>query len=149
VIAGNVDQHMPESVNYFEKMVKPHIDGQQIRYVGPVGMQQKIDLFSRAYGLLNPISWKEPFGMVLIEAMAVGCPVISFAQGSTPEVVSHGKSGFLVDDIDEMIQRIREIGSLDRKAIRAHVEENFSVRVMTEKYIAAYRQVIASSLATT
>ena len=146
VLAGTVDQYIPDSVNYFEHMIKPHIDGQQTRYIGPVGMQEKVDLFSRAYGMLNPIEWKEPFGMVVIEAMAVGCPVISFAQGAIPELVEHGKSGFLVHDLDEMIHCIGKIGSLDRKAIRAYVEKNFSVKVMTEKYTKAYRKEIKSSL---
>jgi len=142
VLAGTVDRHLPDAVNYFEQMIKPHLDGQQIRYVGPVGMQEKIDWFSRAYGMLNPIEWKEPFGMVVIEAMAVGCPIISFARGSTPELIAHGKSGFLVDDLQEMIHYIEKLESLDRKVVRAHVEQNFSVRVMAEKYTKAYRQSI-------
>jgi glycosyltransferase involved in cell wall biosynthesis len=142
VLAGTIDQHVPEAVAYFEQMIKPQLDGQQIRYVGPVGMQEKIDWFSRAYGLLNPIEWKEPFGMVIIEAMSVGCPVISFAQGSVPELVSHGKSGFLVDDLNEMIHYIGKLETLNRNVVRAHVEQNFSVRVMVEKYTKAYRQSI-------
>jgi glycosyltransferase involved in cell wall biosynthesis len=147
VLAGMVDQHLPDAVNYFEHMIKPHIDGRQIRYIGPVGMQEKIDLFSRAYGLLNPIEWNEPFGMVIIEAMAVGCPVISFAQGALPEIISHGKSGFLVNDVHEMLHYIEKIESLDREAIRAYVEQRFSVRVMAENYTRAYLQAIASSSA--
>ena len=144
ILAGTFDKHVPESVDYFDQVIMPQIDDQQIRYVGPVGMQQKIDLFSRAYGMLNPITWKEPFGMVIIEAMAVGCPVISYAQGSTPELVSHGKSGFLVDNMNEMLHYIDKIESLDRKEVRAHVEQNFSARVMTAKYTNAYRQTIKS-----
>lgn len=142
VLAGTIDQHVPEAVDYFEQLIKPQIDGEQIRYVGPVGMQEKIDWFSRAYGLLNPIEWKEPFGMVMIEAMAVGCPVISFAQGSTPELIDHGKSGFLVNDLNGMVHYIGKLESLDRDVVRTHVEENFSVRVMVEKYTKAYRQAI-------
>jgi glycosyltransferase involved in cell wall biosynthesis len=146
VLAGTVDQYVPDSINYFEHMIKPQLDGQQIRYVGPVDMQQKIDLFSRAYGLLNPIGWNEPFGMVIIEAMALGCPVISFVQGSIPELISHGKSGFLVDDMDEMLHYIEKIGSLDRNTIRAYVEQNFSAKVMVEKYTRVYHKVITASL---
>jgi hypothetical protein len=108
-------------------------------------MQEKVDLFSRAHGLLNPIEWNEPFGMVVIEAMAAGCPVISFAQGALPEIVSHGKSGFLVDNIHQMIHCIGDLKALDRKAVRAHIEHNFSVRVMAENYTRVYHQVIASS----
>jgi glycosyltransferase involved in cell wall biosynthesis len=89
VLAGTIDQHVQESVDYFEHMIKPHIDNQQIKYIGPVDMEQKIDLLSRARGLLNPIQWEEPSGMVMIEAMAVGCPVIAFARGAAPEIVAH------------------------------------------------------------
>src|SRR5204862_2640559 len=99
-------------------------------------------MLSRARGFLNPIEWEEPFGLVMIEAMAVGCPVISFARGAAPEIVVHGKSGFLAHDADEMAQLVLEIDKLDRKVVRAHVEQNFSVRRMTEKYIKVYKRVI-------
>jgi glycosyltransferase involved in cell wall biosynthesis len=101
VLAGTVDQHVQESVDSFEQVIKPHIDQQQVKYMGPVNMQQKIDLLSRARGLLNPIQWEEPFGMVMIEAMAVGCSVIAFARGAAPEIVAHRRSGFLVEEVEE------------------------------------------------
>src|SRR5689334_4644057 len=94
ILAGTVDRYAPEAAQYFEEMIKPHIDGQQVKYVGPVNIRQKIKLLSRAKGFLNPIVWEEPFGMVMIEAMATGCPVISFSRGAAPEVIVHGKSGF-------------------------------------------------------
>jgi glycosyltransferase involved in cell wall biosynthesis len=142
VLAGTIDQHTSESVDYFERMIRPQLDDQQIRYIGPVGTEQKIDLLSRARGLLNPIRWNEPFGMVMIEAMAVGCPVISFVRGAAPELVCHGESGFLVHDVDEMVSYISKVGTLDRHIVRKYVEKHFSVEKMVEKYIRAYRKVI-------
>ncbi|MBV9230685.1 MAG: glycosyltransferase family 4 protein [Chloroflexi bacterium] len=145
VLAGTVDCHLPEAVDYFEQKVKPQIDNQEVKYIGPVNMEQKIDLLSRARGLLNPIEWEEPFGMVMIEAMAVGCPVITFARGAAGEVVAHGKSGFLVQNVNEMVQYIANIGKLDRDVVRTYAEQNFSARVMAEKYVSIYKKVIVSS----
>ena len=99
-------------------------------------------LFSRARGLLNPIEWEEPFGMVMIEAMSQGCPVISFARGAAPEIVADQVSGFLVRTVDEMVERIPQIDTIDRNAVRMHFERNFSARVMAEKYTEVYKQVI-------
>lgn len=146
IIAGNVDQHLPEAVAYFEQQIAPQVDGQQISYVGPVNMQQKIDLLSRARGMLNPLQWEEPFGMVMLEAMALGCPVIVFARGAAPEIVAHRVSGFLVQNVDEMVQYIARIDELDRHIVRAYVEQNFSVRTMVEKYTSIYKRVSASKL---
>ncbi len=103
VLAGTIDHYTAARVTYFEEMVKPHIDQQQIKYIGPVNTQQKIDLLSRARGMLNPLQWEEPFGMVMLEAMSVGCPVIAIARGSVLEIIAHGTSGFLVQDVQEMI----------------------------------------------
>ncbi|MDQ6644134.1 MAG: glycosyltransferase, partial [Chloroflexota bacterium] len=82
VLAGTIDRNQHDSVNYFNTVIKPQIDNEQVKYIGPVNMKQKISLFSRARGFLNPIEWEEPFGMVMIEAMALGCPVISFTRGA-------------------------------------------------------------------
>jgi glycosyltransferase involved in cell wall biosynthesis len=121
------------------------VDGEQVKYIGPVNMEQKIDLLSGARGLLNPIVWEEPFGMVMIESMALGCPVISFARGAAPEIVVHRKTGFLVHDVDEMVKFIPRIDEIDREEARKHVNRNFSVRVMAEKYVKIYKKVIAMS----
>jgi glycosyltransferase involved in cell wall biosynthesis len=145
ILAGTVDRHQQESVTYFEQEIKPHLDQEQITYIGPVDMKQKVDLLSRARGLLNPIQWEEPFGMVMIEAMAVGCPVIAFRRGAAPEIVAHQKSGFLVDGVNEMVQYMARIDEIDRAAVRTHVERHFTARAMTEKYIRVYKQIIASS----
>jgi glycosyltransferase involved in cell wall biosynthesis len=142
ILAGTIDQHLPESVAYFEEKIKPHIDEKQIKYIGPVNMRQKISLLSRARGFLNPIVWEEPFGMVMIEAMALGCPVISFPRGAAPEIVVHRKTGFLVHDVNEMVKFIPRIDGIDRDVAREHVEKNFSARAMAEKYIKVYKKVI-------
>src|SRR4029077_5464231 len=84
VLAGIIDRAMRESTSYFHEMIEPQVDGKQIKYIGPVNMRQKLSLLRRARGFLNPIEWEEPFGMVMIEAMAAGCPVISFARGAAP-----------------------------------------------------------------
>lgn len=142
VLAGTVDQHVPEQVAYFEEKIKPHIDEEQIKYIGPVNMRQKISLLSRARGFLNPIMWEEPFGMVMIEAMALGCPVISFPRGAAPEIVVHRRTGFLVHDVKEMVKVIPRVDEIDRSVTREHVEKNFSARAMAEKYIKVYKKVI-------
>ena len=145
VLAGIIDRHYQESVNYFQEKIKPQIDNDQVRYVGPVNMKEKISLLSRAQGFLNPIEWEEPFGMVMIEAMALGCPVISFARGAAPEIIVHRKTGFLVHDVDEMVRFIPRIEEIDREATRAYIERNFSSYAMAEKYVKIYKQIIAES----
>ncbi len=142
-LAGTIQVDRPDSVNYFENMIKPHIDQQQVQYIGPVDMEQKIDLLSRAKGFLNPLAWHEPFGMAMIEAMAVGCPVIAFSRGAAPEIVTDQISGFIVQDVPGMVSAIARISQLDRAAIRHLAEERFSSRAMAEKYQDIYQKVIA------
>jgi glycosyltransferase involved in cell wall biosynthesis len=148
VLAGTIDRHVQDAVNYFQNTIKPQIDNEQIRYIGPVNMKEKISLLSRARGFLNPIEWEEPFGMVMIEAMALGCPVISFARGAAPEIVVHRKTGFLVHDVDEMARFIPRIDEIDREATRQYIENHFSSRVMAEKYMKVYKKVITTAKGT-
>ncbi len=145
VLAGIVDKHVAESVAYFEEKIKPYIDDQQIKFIGPVNTRQKVSLLSCAKGFLNPIQWEEPFGMVMIEAMAMGCPVISFARRAAPEIVVHGKSGFLVHSVEEMIQCIPQLAELNRFNIHDLALQKFSVKAMAEQYTKVYKKVIASS----
>ena len=142
ILAGTIDRYSKESMNYFHQVIKPQIGTEQISYIGPVNTNQKMQLLSRARGFLNPIEWEEPFGMVMIEAMSQGCPVISFARGAAPEIVADQVSGFLVHTLDEMVERIPQIDAIDRDAVRMHFERNFSARVMAEKYTKVYKQVI-------
>lgn len=142
VMAGIVDKDLPDAVRYFEEQIKPHIDGEQIKYIGPAGMKQKISLFSRACGMLNPIEWEEPFGMVMIEAMATGCPVISFERGAASEVVADGTSGFLVSSLEEMVQKIPHVSELNRATVRDYVVKNFSVKAMAHEYVELYKKLV-------
>jgi glycosyltransferase involved in cell wall biosynthesis len=144
VLAGTIDRYAEESVQYFEDVIRPLIDDRQVKYIGPVNMEQKIRLLSRARGLLNPIEWEEPFGMVMVEAMAVGCPVITFARGAAPEVVCHERSGFLVHDVDEMVHYMARVDDLERGAIRDYTRQHFSMSAMGNKYQRIYKKVIAA-----
>jgi glycosyltransferase involved in cell wall biosynthesis len=144
VLAGTIDRSSREASAYFQDVIKPQIDDKQIRYFGPANLRQKISLYKRARGFLNPIEWEEPFGMVMIEAMALGCPVISFARGAAPELIVHGETGFLVQNIKEMVDCMSRVDEIDREAVRNHVDRNFSARVMAQRYVEVYEQVIAT-----
>jgi glycosyltransferase involved in cell wall biosynthesis len=145
VLAGTIDRYLQEAMRYFHEVIEPQIDGANVKYIGPVNMKQKLNLLSRARGFLNPIEWEEPFGMVMIEAMALGCPVISFARGAAPEIVVHGRTGFLVQHLDEMVQYIPKIDEIDRETARLHVDRYFSAQTMAENYQHIYEKVIARS----
>lgn len=149
VLAGTIDRSSKEFTRYYHEQIKPQADGKQIRLLGPANMRQKIDYLSQARGFLNPIEWEEPFGMVMIEAMALGSPVISFERGAASEVVAHGESGFLVHNLNEMVERIPHIDELDRNATREHVEKLFSARVMAQKYMEIYQKHSKTSLSDT
>ena len=142
VLAGVIDRHSRISMDYFEQLIKPQIGKDQITYIGPVNMRQKNNLFGRARGFLNPIEWEEPFGMVMIESMAMGCPVISFARGAASEIITNGETGFLVDSVDEMVSAIAMIDKIDRGAVRTYIEQNFSSQAMAKNYVVIYKKVI-------
>ena len=142
VLAGVIDRHSRISMDYFEQLIKPQIGKDQITYSGPVNMRQKNNLFGRSRGFLNPIEWEEPFGMVMIESMAMGCPVISFARGAASEIIVNDETGFLVDTVDDMASAIAKIDKIDRVAIRKYVEQNFSSQAMAKNYIEIYKKII-------
>lgn len=144
VLAGTIDRSSREASAYFQDIIRPKIDDEQIRYYGPANLRQKISLYSRARGFLNPIEWEEPFGMVMIEAMALGCPVISFARGAAPELIVDGKTGFLVRNVKEMVDCMARVDEFDREVVRNHVASNFSARAMAQRYVQVYEQVIAT-----
>jgi glycosyltransferase involved in cell wall biosynthesis len=145
VLAGIVDQRQPAAIAYFEREIQPWIDGNEVRYIGPVNLEQKVELLSKACGFLNPITWEEPGATVIIESMALGCTVISFARGVLPELLQHGKTGFLAQDLDEMVAFIRRVDELDRREIHLYTEEHLSAQVMAEKYLSIYKRLIAQN----
>ncbi|MEH2289003.1 glycosyltransferase family 4 protein [Nostoc sp.] len=138
-MAGKIDV---VDVEYFEKEIKPHIDGEQIEYLGEANHAQKNALMGGAVATLFPITWREPFGLVMVESMASGTPVIAMKLGSTEEVISQGKTGFLCNNIQECISAIDRVTELDRYACRQYVENLFSVEHMTDGYETVYQQII-------
>jgi glycosyltransferase involved in cell wall biosynthesis len=135
VLAGNVQ---PRHERFFAEEIQPHIDGETVRYVGEVGGARKQQLFAEAFAFLMPIRWPEPFGMVMVEALAAGTPVLAFRQGAAPEIVEHGKSGFLVDDEEEMAEVVDKCGELDPMECRRSAER-FSPDRVAAGYEEFYR----------
>lgn len=123
-----------DSAKYFEEFVKPLINNNDVNYAGFISRSQLVKEYGNAKALLAPILWEEPFGLVFIEAMACGTPVIAFRHGSVPEIIVDGKTGFIVDTIEEMAEAIKKIDTIDRKACREHVLNNFSNQHMINEY---------------
>src|SRR3954465_3250903 len=128
---------------YFKNKLEPMIDGQTVQLVGEVDDAKKQPFLANAAGLLFPINWPEPFGLVMIEAMACGTPVIAYRSGSVPEVVEDGVTGFIVDGEEQAIRAVKELGLLDRRVVRARFEERFAASRMAKEYEARYRNLIA------
>jgi glycosyltransferase involved in cell wall biosynthesis len=138
-MAGKVDV---VDRDFFEREIAPQIDGKQIEYLGEVNHAQKVELLQNATVTLFPITWREPFGLVMIESMATGTPVIGMNFGSVPEVIAHGKTGFVCQSYAQMAAMIPAALELSRQTCRDHVANHFSVSQMVDGYEAAYRQLI-------
>jgi glycosyltransferase involved in cell wall biosynthesis len=134
IIAGNIS-NIPEEIEYFEREIKPHIDNHQIKYIGEVNDVQKNELLGNSAALLMPIQWNEPFGIVMVESMACGTPVIAFPKGSVPEVVVEGITGFIVPNIDDMIRAVDRLSIINRRDCRNYAMEQFDVPVISDKYL--------------
>jgi len=134
----------PGQQEYFEREIAPRCtDG--IEYIGEVGSVRKLELLGAAAALLNPIQWPEPFGLVMIEALAAGTPVISTHRGAAPEIVAHGRTGFLGDDQKAWAMAVRSIDRIDRSVCRADVARRFSTERMVTKHVAAYAAAIEAA----
>jgi glycosyltransferase involved in cell wall biosynthesis len=141
-IAAKVD---PVDGDYFEREIRPLLDNPLVDFIGEIGEQQKSEFLGGAKALLFPIDWPEPFGLVMIEALACGVPVIAFRGGSVPEVIDHGVTGFIVDTLEEAFEATRRIDLVDRHVCRAVFERRFSVSRMAGDYLQLYRQLMSDS----
>ena len=137
-IAAKVDR---VDLAYFESTIKPLLDARDVEYVGEIGEDEKNEFLGNALALLFPIDWPEPFGLVMIEAMACGTPVIARRCGSVPEVM-HAETGFMVDTLAEAVRAVQQVHSLSRKRCRAVFEKKFTSTRMAKDYLAAYESVL-------
>jgi glycosyltransferase involved in cell wall biosynthesis len=136
----------PVGKDYYEKVMKPLLDcDKQIIYIGELNTEQKAQWYRHARATLFPIQWGEPFGLVMVESMACGTPVLAFREGAVPEIVLDGKTGFVVNSLDSMVEAVDHIDSIDPHECRRHVRNRFSITNMAEKYSELYRQILDES----
>jgi glycosyltransferase involved in cell wall biosynthesis len=152
ILAGRIDINSPIARKYFEKQIQPNLN-QKIRYLGEISHSQKVKLLSNAKALLNTIQWEEPFGLVSIEAMACGTPVIIFDRGSAKEVVKDGKTGFVIKpftkekkvNIKGVVEAIKKVNQIDRRECRKWVEENFTIERMVDDYEMVFQRMVRNN----
>jgi glycosyltransferase involved in cell wall biosynthesis len=137
-IAAKIDR---TDKNYFEAYIRPMLDDKLIEFVGEISDLEKNDFLGNAAALLFPINWCEPFGIVLIEAMACGLPIIAYPLGSTPEIIQDGVCGFLVQNVDEAMIALQNLSAIDRRQCRRVFEERFSVKRMARDYLSIYARI--------
>ncbi len=140
-IIGPVSRYLPWSRAFYDEQVAPHVDGDRVVHIAEAPNDRTLDIVSRAKAFLFPLQWDEPFGLAMVEAMACGTPVVAYARGAVPELVSDGASGLIVESEDEAARALAAAAALDRRAVRAHVEERFTYQRMTDDYEALYRQL--------
>lgn len=141
IIAGKIDPG--EDLRYFKDSIEPLIDDKNIIYMGEISLKKKLELMSKAKAFLFPIQWAEPFGLVMIEALASGTPVIAMNNGSVPEVLNE-KVGFVANDYDSFVSSISKVNTIDPKNCRKHVAKNFSPEKMTADYMEIYERICNS-----
>jgi glycosyltransferase involved in cell wall biosynthesis len=139
-IAGEIQPMFRE---YYESQVKPHVDGKFIEYIGEANLEEKNELLGNATAMLFPIQWDEPFGLVMIEAMACGTPVVAMPGGSVPEIVKDGVSGWVCRSVEEMVERVRHAADFDPAQVRAYAEDEFSIDRMVQQYADLYAGILA------
>ena len=138
-IAAKVDT---SDRDYMDKEIQPLLDHPLVEFIGEVDEEEKSELLKSAYALLFPIDWVEPFGIVMIEAMACGTPVVAFRQGSVPEVIDHGVTGFIVENIDDSLFALEKIQHFDRSLCRRAFEKRFSAARMAADYVSIYEKLM-------
>jgi glycosyltransferase involved in cell wall biosynthesis len=139
-IAAKIDKVDQE---YFDTCIRPLLNSPDIEFVGEIGYPEKNQFLGEAMALLFPIAWPEPFGIVMIEAMACGTPVIAYPFGSVPEVVKHGVSGYIVPDLQAAVDAVKKVDGLDRKIIRKYFDRHFTATRMAEDYLRIYERLLA------
>ena len=142
-IAAKIDE---ADGTYVAQSVRPLLDLAGVEFLGEADEWQKQELLANAAALLFPIDWPEPFGLVMIEALACGTPVIAYAQGSVPEIIEHGRSGFLVDSMEAAVAAVRRVQQINREECRRVFEQRFTAERMAADYVDAYRAVLAASV---
>jgi len=142
ILVGKIEQ---SHQLFFDQEIEPFIDNKQIIFEPLADHSRKQSLYSNAACLLFPIDWEEPFGLIMLEALACGTPVVAFNRGSIPEIIVNGKIGFVVDSFEEFLKAIMAVNDLDPMDCRKHVEEFFSVEKMTDQYEQLYKQLIQSN----
>jgi glycosyltransferase involved in cell wall biosynthesis len=143
-IAAKVD---PADRAYFESTIEPLLDDALVTFVGEIGEDAKNDFIGNARALLMPIDWPEPFGLVMIESMACGTPVIAYRNGAVPEVIDDGVTGFVVDNQEQAIAAAKNVASIDRRRCRKVFEQRFTAHVMARRYLEVYRQLVDAQVA--
>jgi glycosyltransferase involved in cell wall biosynthesis len=138
-IAAKVDR---VDRDYFKTTVEPLLGQADVEFIGEIREDQKQEFLGNAAGLLFPIAWREPFGLVMIEAMACGTPVIAFENGSVPEVLENAVTGFIVHSEDQAVEAVRRIGTLDRTRIRGEFERRFTAQRMAKNYLKLYERLV-------
>ena len=138
-IAAKVD---PVDKDYFESVVAPLLGDPLVEFVGEIGDAQKNEFLGNAYALLLPIDWPEPFGLVMIEAMACGTPVIAYRGGAVPEIMEEGHTGFIVEELEDAVEAVQRVPELSRKRCREVFEQRFTVTRMARDYLQAYKRLI-------
>jgi glycosyltransferase involved in cell wall biosynthesis len=140
-IAAKVDHADSE---YFETVIKPLLDHPLIEFIGEIGYPEKMDFLGHAAALLFPINWPEPFGIVMMEAIACGTPVIAYPFGSVPEVIENGVTGCIVPGVHGAIEALRDIETFDRERCRQRFEERFTAARMTQDYLSIYERLVSA-----
>ena len=143
-MAAKVD---PADRAYFERVVEPLLDHPLIEFVGEITDAEKSDFIGNAIGLICPYDWPEPFGLVLIESLACGTPVLAYRRGSIPEIIGHGVTGFISENLDEMVSQVDKLGTIDRNRCRQVFDERFTAQRMTTDYVKIYQQLITDAAA--
>ena len=142
-IAAKID---PYDQPYFDAKIRPLLDDPIVEFMGEIGEHEKNDFLGNALALLFPIDWEEPFGLVMIEALACGTPVIAYRHGSVPEIIDHGATGFVVDSFNAAVESVQHVHSISRYDCRESFERHFTVKRMAEEYVSVYRDLVAANI---